>query len=277
MLRNVIKYISILVVALAGSAGAKAGVTAETEIAAADSAYAKGEYAKAIALYENAVKEHGTSAELLCNLGNACVKAGDYGKAMLSYQRALRIDPSDSEVRNNMEFVAWRVQENNKSEIRGKKLSVMPDEPSFFENIMNLIGRRVSSNAWAITGAVCFLLFIVCAGLYVFMKDVVVRKVGFFGGGILIGLTVIFVAFAFYAARSARSDSEGVITAYKTTLYKEASATSKTNPSQLTRGTVMDVLDEEKGSNGKTSWYKVRLNSDFVGWVKSSDFELIAE
>ena len=105
MLRNVIKYISILVVALAGSAGAKAGVTAETEIAAADSAYAKGEYAKAIALYENAVKEHGTSAELLCNLGNACVKAGDYGKAMLSYQRALRIDPSDSEVRNNMEFV----------------------------------------------------------------------------------------------------------------------------------------------------------------------------
>lgn len=49
MLRNVIKYISILVVALAGSAGAKAGVTAETEIAAADSAYAKGEYAKAIA------------------------------------------------------------------------------------------------------------------------------------------------------------------------------------------------------------------------------------
>ena len=109
------------------------------------------------------------------------------------------------------------------------------------------------------------------------MKDVAVRKVGFFGGGILIGLTVIFVAFAFYAARSARSDSEGVITAYKTTLYKEASATSKTNPSQLTRGTVMDVLDEEKGSNGKTSWYKVRLNSDFVGWVKSSDFELIAE
>ena len=67
----------------------------------AATAYEKGDYGNAIALYNKVCETQGTSAPLLANLGNAYVKAGDYGKARLCYERSIRLNPSDSEVRTN--------------------------------------------------------------------------------------------------------------------------------------------------------------------------------
>ena len=272
MLSKLSKYIMLLTAAAISSAAALA---AAPTLAEADSAYSRGEYTDAIAIYEKIVAEKGSSSPMLCNLANAYVKAGDYGHAMLNYQRALIIDPSNSEARSNADYVAWRVQENNKAEVKGKKVSSQPDDPSFFQTLKRWVGENTASDTWAVWAAVCFVLFVVCAALYFFVPTVIVRKIGFFGGGSLLALSLIFVVFSFYAANCAESQEEGVIMAYKTNLFTEPSVSAKTNPNTLTRGTVMRVLDSQKGAGGKTEWYKVRFNSDFVGWIQADNFETV--
>ncbi|MCM1369775.1 MAG: hypothetical protein NC204_05320 [Candidatus Amulumruptor caecigallinarius] len=246
-----------------------------SEISQADSAYAKGEYAECIELYKRVESESGVSSNMLANMATAYAKSGDYGHAMLNYMRALRLDPDNSVARNNMAYVESRVADNNRAELKGKRISVEPESPTFFQSLKIYLLCRHTSNMWAGVAAVCFVAFIVCLGLYIFTTNVVIRKIGFFGGAILLGMSVITLLLAFAASREAAGQSEGVVTGYKITLKEEPSAVSKATSTILSRGTVMQVLASSPQESQKPNWYKVRLNSDFIGWIPASEFEVI--
>lgn len=258
-----------LLLILCSSSFANAGIKE------AETAYAKGDYSSAIAQYNGVIDSLGSSAPLLADLGNAYVKAGDYGRAMIAYQRALIIDPGNSLAGKNVKYLDYRVEENNRSELRGKKLSVEPDQPSFFQSIKDAVCRGVASNTWATWGAICFVAFVVCLAMYIFCPVVLAKKIGFFAGFILLGISILLVVFSFSAASAADSHDRGVVTAYKVNLLTHPSLSAKKNPCALTRGTMMRVLDTEKNQNGEIQWVKVRLNSDYVGWVSAADFEVI--
>lgn len=238
-------------------------------------AYEKGDYATAISIYEQMSARHGVSSELLYDMGQAYTKAGRYGNAMLCYQRALKINPYNSKARSNICYVESKVQDANRAELKGKKISVAEETPSFFMSLKNYITHRNSSNAWAFWAAACFVLFTVCVALYIFTPQVVLRKIGFFGGATTLALTAIFLVFAFMAASESTRQDTGVITAFKAELRHDPTKSSKAATAPLTQGTVMNVLETADNKNGKAEWYKVRLNSDYIGWIRSEDFELI--
>lgn len=239
----------------------------------ADSAYSKGDYAEAIELYEKVLGEKGGSSELYYNIANSYAKCGDYGNSVLNYERSLRIDPSNKKAKANLEYVKDKVRENNKAELRGKKMSVEPDDSTFFSKIKNFIVKEHKSDTWAVWAVVFFLILMVCVALYIFTSNVLVRKIGFFGSIGLIVLVAISIIFAVMSSNY-KSD-EGVITAMKVKLHTEPSVGSKTGEVSLTRGTEMRMLESQGEGKEEKSWYKVRLNSDFVGWIRSSDFEAI--
>lgn len=254
----------------------------------AETAYKEGKYVEAAAIFESLGDSLGTSAELLGNIGNCYVKAGDYGKGMLAYQQALRIDPSDKEVRGNIRYVETKVSDNNRAELKGKRLSITPDSPSFFSSLKRYVTLDHLSDTWAIYAVVSFLLFIASLSAYIFSSNVAVRKTGFFGG-IFVGVVcVVTIVFAEMAASRSEKEESGVLVAYKYNLRQEPYSTAKGNPVALTRGTVLKIIgseEETEGANGDSEkeksglegnaerWYKVRLNSDFVGWVPASEFK----
>lgn len=242
-------------------------------VAEADSAYNKGEFAEAIALYNEIILADGRSSEILYNLGNAYTRAGDYGHAMLAFQRALRLDPSNKKAKDNISYLNFKVMEANKSELRGKKYSLEPESASFFSSVRNSIACNTASNTWAVWGAVCFCLFIVAVALYVFSRNVILRKIGFFSGFGLFVLSAVFVVFAFMAA--SYKSNRGVIISPKVKLHTEANMASKEAPVNLTRGTLLQVIDVFPAGVDNPKWYKVRLNSDFIGWIQASDFETV--
>lgn len=266
------KILSIVLTLLFPAVSQAASYPAER----ADSAYNAGKFKEAIQLYSSVADENGTSAPLLFNLGNAYFQDGDYGNAMLCWLRARRLDPSNQEVNTNINYLQNRVEDANKAELKGKRLKVAPDEPSFFQSIHSAIASDVSSDRWAVTAAVMFILFVITAAVYIFSRNVLARKIGFFGGICFIMASVVFLAFSFMAAKEFYSKDEGVVLAFKVTLLTEPGNEADANKGGvLTKGTKVHVLSEEVDAEGKVTWYKVRLNSDYIGWVAASDMELI--
>lgn len=245
----------------------------QTLTSPADSAYNSGEYARAVDEYLQIARTHGVSSNLLYNLGNAYARVGDYGNASVAYLRALRLDPHNNHARNNLNYIDSKVHESNLSELRGKKYSLDMEDQAFFTSLKLKIARDHLSNDWATWAAVLFILFICCLATYIFARNVLARKIGFFGGITSLGLCVIMLIFSWMAA--SYKSNEGVILAPKVKLMSDASRSSKESPVNLTRGTRLTILDSIATDNQNTDWYKVRLNSDFVGWIPAEDFVVV--
>lgn len=239
----------------------------------AKSAYDEGNYNGAIAILDSIANKHGVSAELMYDLGNAYAKTGDYGNAMLSYLKAQNLNPSDKNIKNNIRYIQNKVQDNNIAELKGKKVSLDVDTPSFFGNIKNKINKNYSSDTWAIWSIVSFIIFCGAVAAYLFVNNVLIRKIGFFAGIGFITISIVTLVFAFSSAEAHVNTDMGVITAQKCKLHVDADATSKENQFALTRGTVMTILDIHPSEGNDPRWYKVRLNSDFIGWISAEDFK----
>ncbi|MDE7441132.1 MAG: tetratricopeptide repeat protein [Muribaculaceae bacterium] len=241
----------------------------------AQKAYTDGDFAQAAAIYEEVAAEKGVSAPLLTNMGNAYFKTGDYGHAMLCYRRALRIDPSDTQAKDNISYIESKVEDNNKAEAKGKKVSVAPEDRSFFSSVRRYIVYSHSSDSWALWAGSLFVLTCVCAALYIFASGVLVRKIGFFGGFIAFGFSLITLLFALVNASDRKKSVEGVVTAYKVQLLSEPHKDAKATVNPLTRGTVLNIQEEEQEPGDSLKWYRVRLNSDYSGWIDANDFQPI--
>lgn len=240
-----------------------------------DSAYEAGHYLEAVELYKQAVAEEGTSPQLLYNLGNACVKNGDPGSAVVYYLKALRLDPSSDKIRNNLRYAELAVADRNKADLKGKQVSVEEDKASFIGRVGISISQNTASDTWAWAAAICFVAFILALAGYIFVKIVFVRKACFFGGFVLLICSVLFIVFGEMAASKASRTDEAVISAFKTRLVSEPDTTSQPASAPLNKGTKVEILDVETGPTGKPNWYKVRRNSNYVGWVRASEIEII--
>ena len=172
-------------------------VMADNSLESAEKAYNEGKFAEASAIYGKISQEHGVSASLLANMGNAYAKAGDYGQAFLCYERSLYLDPSSNEVRNNRAYILSKIEDGNKANAKGKNISVVADEPSFFSRVKRYVTYSHTSDTWAVWGAVSFVLLCGCIALYIFRTEVLLRKIGFFGGLSLLVLCVVFMTFSF--------------------------------------------------------------------------------
>ena len=268
------KYIFCLALILIGiNINAKGAPT----VSEADSAYLAGNYAVAIDVYNQVAEEYGVSAALLFNLGNAYLQQDDYGNAMLCYQKAKKLDPSNKRINTNLAYLTGKVEDANKAEQKGRKRKVTEDTPNFFQSIHTSVAENTSSNTWAGWAAATFLLFSGCVCLYLFNSNVLMRKTGFFGGFILLGISIICLVCAYSGAAVMENHEYGVILTYKTPLMTEPNTTSdkEKNEGILTRGTKIRIISQETDAEGVVNWYKIRLNSDYVGWVQAKDIAII--
>lgn len=246
------------------------------DVASADSAYLAGDYVMAIDLYNQVGAEYGTSAALLYNLGNAYMRNDDLGNAMLCYQRAKKLDPSNKMINTNLKYLAGKIEDANKAEQKGKRKKVTEDTPNFFESVNNSVARDSSSNAWASWAAGFFIVFAGSVALYLFNSNVLMRKAGFFGGIILLGLSMVCLVCAYMGAAEMENREYGIVLSYKAELQTEPNVSSSNkNEGILTRGTKIRIIAEETDAEGSVNWYKVRLNSDYIGWLPAKDIEVI--
>ena len=225
--------------------------------ATGDSAYIKEDYTTAIAVYESLLPK-GEAAEIYYNLGNSYYKKNEIAKAILNYERALLLEPGNSDIRANLEIARSKTVD---------KVEVVPDV--FFISWIKSLTNSLSIDSWAMVGIISFILFIIALYFFIFSKQVLRKKIGFVCAIIFLVITIGANLFAFRQKKQLENRSEAIV--------MKPSITVRSTPSA--DGTSLFILHEGHKvgikDNSMKDWKEIRLEDDKVGWVQTSDLEII--
>ena len=164
-----------------------------------DSAYIKEDYAAAIQIYE-ALLKNGEAADVYYNLGNSYYKIGEIAKAVLNYERALLLQPGNGDIRANLEVA------------RAKTIDKVEPVPEvFFVSWIKSLTNSMSVDAWATWGIVSFILLIIAFYFFIFSKQIMLKKIGFISGIILLIVTVCSNLFASQQKEHLVNRSEAIV------------------------------------------------------------------
>lgn len=233
----------------------------------ADSAYSKEEYKSAIELYNQSIAEEGVSSVIYYNLGNAHYRAGHLGKAIINYERSLKLDPANKDAQANLEFVNRNIEDKPE------------DDSSFLTNVHKSIMSMQGANAWAWTALICFILLLASIAVYIFTTDITVRKTGFFGGIVMIVVTIYAIVIAAESASIASTHDTAVVIVPTTHLSSAPrspkSKTEKVVP--IHEGTKIEIVDSVATPDDPESpkWYDVKINNSTRAWLRAADVERI--
>ena len=222
-----------------------------------DSAYMKNDYASAIQIYE-ALLNRGEAADIYYNLGNSYYKAGDIAKAILNYERALLLQPGNGDIRANLEIARSKTVDK-----------VEPVPEIFFVSWTKSLINSMSVDSWAVCGVVCFILLIVSFDLFIFPKQIVLKKAGFISGIVFLAVTILANVFA--------NQQKDELTNRNSAIVINPSVTVRSTPSES--GTSLFILHEGHKVGVKDGsmkdWKEIRLEDGKVGWVPASAIEII--
>lgn len=233
----------------------------------ADSAYNREAYSDAVTLYNEAIATDGASSTLYYNLGNAYYRANSLGKAILSYERALALDPSNEEAAINLNFVRTRIED------------APEDDSSFLSNLHKGIVSNMSPDAWAWTALILFIILLGTIALYIFSSNVILRKVGFFGGIVMIFVFAYTIAIAYQTAATYKSHDAAIVIVPTTNLSSAPRSTrgDKEKVVPIHEGTKVMIIDSlstpDDPNVGK--WYDVKINNSSRAWLNAADVERI--
>lgn len=256
------RYVILLIIALLQSLAA----VANSDIARADSAYSQERYQEALQLYQSQAKHSGTSSDLYYNMGNTYYRMRDLTHAILYYERALQLNPGNSEARENLSFVREKA-----------KISEDTGASFFTDFIMGIVAQQ-SSNTWATWAVITFILLLGAIALYVFATRVVLRKIGFFGGGLLLIVCALSLLSAFYMRGMARNRKNAIVMTPSAKLSAAPhSPAGKEEAGTLKEGQKIAIQDSvtNNASGQKELWYQVRTADNKVAWILSTDIEKI--
>lgn len=222
-----------------------------------DSAYINNDFAFAIQIYESLLKQ-GEAPEIYYNLGNSYYKTDDIARAILNYERALLLSPGNADIRANLEIARSKAVDK-----------VTPIPEIFFVTWIKSLVNSQSSDAWAKTGIVSFLLFLVSLAVFLFTHRIKWKKVGFCATVLLLFATVLSNVFA--------SQQKKYLTEHNDAIILSPSVTVRSTPSES--GTSLFILHEgrkvEIKDNSMREWKEIRLEDGKVGWVPASSVEII--
>ncbi len=223
----------------------------------ADTEDQKGNYQQAIRDYEEILK-NGESAEIYFNLGNAYYRTDNITKAVLNYERARLLSPGDDDINFNLQFA------------RSKTIDkITPESEMFFVTWYKSLVNFTSVDNWAKTGILCIVMALLLVLLYLFGPQLMLRKIGFFGGLAFFVIFLLSNLFAFQQ-KQALDNRTGAIIISPSVNIKKTPAKNSADQFVLHEGTRVDIIDK-----GMTDWRCIRVGDGREGWIETKAIEEI--
>lgn len=225
--------------------------------AAGDSAYIQGDYKQAIQIYEQILTQ-GEAADIYYNLGNSYYKDNQLAKAILNYERALLLQPNNADIQANLEIANAKTVD---------KVQSIPDV--FFIAWGKTIVQSQSADTWGKWGIALFLLSLISWAIFLFIKQVSWKKVGFYTGVVTLILVIICQIFAMEQKKALLQRDQAIVLS--------PSITVRSTPSES--GTKLFILHEGHKIRIKddtmADWKEICLEDGKVGWIPASSIEII--
>ncbi|MFA7494631.1 MAG: tetratricopeptide repeat protein, partial [Proteiniphilum sp.] len=214
-------------------------------------AYRSQNYKESISLYQELIAQgmadDKVSAQLYYNLGNAYFRDNQLGKAILYYERALLFDPADGDIRHNLRFAQNRTVDR-----------IDTAANLFLANWFRAIRNLFSSNQWAATGIILFLLFLACVAVYLFIRLLWARKTAFYTGIVLFLLMIGANIFAF-SQKSERTRNDSAIVMVGAATVNASPDTGSNQLFELHEGTKVKIRNRDG------NWLEIQIADGSIG------------
>ena len=225
--------------------------------AEADSSYVNENYQQAIQQYEQLSKV-GPSAELYYNLGNSYYRMDNITRAVLNYERALLLSPGDEDIRFNLQLARSKTVDK-----------IVPQSEFFLTTWYRSVVNMLSVDGWAYVAVFCLMCAIFLMLVYLFSSPVWLRKIGFFGGLLLLVGFILGNVFAWHQKQMI-DHRDGAIIMESAVTVKSTPAQNGTDLFILHEGTKVTIIDDTMDG-----WREVRVPDGKQGWVETSQIEVI--
>lgn len=223
----------------------------------ADEAYTAGSYDTALEIYNSALDKGYESADLYYNVANCYFRKGELAASILNYERALKLDPSHDDAKHNLEFAESRTVD---------KIDSLGSV--FLVDWWNAIANITSADAWAWIAISLFVVLLVSLSLYIFVRKMWVRKVGFSVAIVALFFTIISILCAYTRYEVETSKSEAIVFSQTVTI-KSSPDSSGNDLFILHEGTKVNI----KSTLGE--WVEISTSDGNSGWMPASAIEVI--
>ena len=218
----------------------------------ADAAYRQADYQKAVALYQQALKD-GASAETYYNMGNAYYRMGNYPQAMLAYQKAKKISPANVDIQHNIEITLR------------KTIDRMPiDDDVFFVVWYKALINTLSIDAWACVARASLILSLILFLCYLFLSNMAIVRISFYSSVALFAVFALANIFAWHQHHIMNSHSSAIVIS-EVASVKSAPAAKTADAFVLHEGTYVTITDSDI-----QGWRGIKLADGREGWIPSS-------
>lgn len=222
----------------------------------AQDAYGKGEYDKALALYDS-VNTSSTSASLLFNIGNCHMKLGNVPQAILYYERSIRLSPGAEDIQANLDFARSRTVDRV-NELPGLALGTQ------WEHLRS--GGGVDQ--WARISLICCLVCCAIAAWGFTARPGPRKRALLITAGLVMLITLGTVGLAWYRVHEVTDRSEAIVMSPKVDVLSEPRKGGNAL-FVLHEGTKVEVLTEQDG------WIELKLGNGSVGWAPPNTLVVI--
>jgi hypothetical protein len=231
--------------------------SAEDKFRIGSESFSAGDYEKALESWTDIYKTGYRSAELDYNIGNAYFKLNNIPAAILFYERAYLLKPGDEDINYNLQIA--RTLEVDRFE----EIPVL-----FFIRWYNLLALSLTSNTWARSSIITFILCLIFVSVYFYTSKYRLKVLGFWLSLLLAVVSLVTLTLTL-RNKDLVYDSPKAIIFSPAVSGKSSPDNSGTDLFVLHEGTRV-IVEDEVGE-----WYEIRLSDGNKGWIPANSLEII--
>jgi hypothetical protein len=238
-------------------AGIQEDMSADSLFLNANNLYQQGDYEAALEMYNSIILGGHESADLYYNMGNAAYRSNSIGHAILYYEKALKLEPAHQDAIHNLDFVSRY------------RLDTFEEVPVLFLGAwIKWVIRLLPEKIWSILALFFFIVILAGLLVYLFSRQIAVKKTGFISGLVALVLFALTLSSAIDRYRDIVTPDFGIILA-PSVVVRSSPSESGTELFVLHEGTKIEMNEEVAG------WQNIRVPDGREGWIMTGNFESI--
>lgn len=223
----------------------------------ANNLYQQGVFEPALESYHAILVKGFESADLYYNMGNAAYRSNSIGHAILYYEKALKLEPAHEDAIHNLDFVSRY------------RLDTFDEVPMlFFGTWGQWFVQLFSEKTWSVLALLFFIFILSSLLVFLFSRQIALKKTGFISGLAALLLFVITVSSALSRYREIVNPDSGIILT-PSVVVRSSPSESGTELFILHEGTKIEMKEEVSG------WQNIKVPDGREGWIMSGNFESI--